>query len=249
LQEVAIGIAGSLRWEFLPHAFAHLPFLAYPALLGVGAAVVWALFAGGVPRWAALVGVVQLVCVALASWQAGINDPQGRYTLVAWPFLGLVVCAAVDRLITHLFAGQRSARVAEACAAGLALLVVGAGLGRFIGTTVAPPAQSVARRHAQVALTRLIKPGETPVLTDTGHLLRLTTGRSAIQVPPTRYRVREFTADDARRWREHGVTQAVFQTRNLETLGPYLSSRVLGGAKGWAVEDSAAGFVRYRVGP
>jgi hypothetical protein len=84
------------------------------------------------------------------------------------------------------------------------------------------------------------------VLTDSGHLLRTTTGREAVQVPPPRYRVREFTADDERRWRERGVTQALFRSGNRGQLGAYLSDKVSGG---WAVEDSAAGFVRYRVGP
>ena len=249
LAQIAASLAGSLRWEFLPGAFAHLPWIAVPALLGVALFTVWGLRVGGAPRWAALVAIAQLAFVALASWRAGINDPQGRYTLVAWPFLGLVVCVAVHALIGRLFAGQRSERIAEAMAAGLALLVVGAELGRFVGTTVAPPAQEVARRHAQVALMRLIPPGPEPVLSDTGHLLRLTTGRPAVQVPPARFRVREFTAEDARRWRERGVRVAVFRDSNRSELGPYLAGRLSGGAGSWAAEDSAAGFVRYRVGP
>lgn len=249
LPQVALALAASVRWEFLPHAFAHLPFLAYPALLGVLAAVVWALRRGGVPRWAALVALVQLTCVLLAVWRAGINDPQGRYTLVAWPFLGLVVCAAVHRGITLLFGGRPAERVAKASAGLLALLIVGAGLGRFIGTTVSPPAQAVARRHAQVALVRLVPPGNTPILTDTGHLLRLTTGHPSVQVPPARYRVREFTAEDMERWREHGVTKALFRSDNRGDLGSYLLKKTMGGAAGWAIEDSSAGFLRYRVGP
>jgi len=247
--EVLVAMAAALRWEFLPNAFAHLPWLAFPALAGVFGATVWAIRAGGAPRWAALAALMQLACVAFAVWRSGINDPQGRYTLVAWPFLGLVVCAAVHVAITRLFAGRRSERVAEIMAAGLALVVVGAGLGRFVGTTVAPPAQAVARRHAQVALTRLMPPGPEPVLTDSGHLLRLTTGRAAVQVPPERFRVREFTAVDARLWREHGVKQAIFRTDDHARLGAYLEQRLSGGEGSWAAEDSAAGYVRYRVGP
>jgi hypothetical protein len=159
------------------------------------------------------------------------------------------VCAAVHVAITRLFTGRRPERVAEVMVAGLALVVVGAGLGRFVGTTVAPPAQAVARRHAQVALTRLMPPGPEPVLTDSGHLLRLTTGRAAVQVPPARFRVREFTAEDARLWREHGVRQAIFRTDDHARLGTYLEQRLSGGAGSWAAEDSAAGYVRYRVGP
>ncbi len=245
--EVATGIAGSLRWEFLPQAFAHLPLVAFPALLFAAGAALWALRAGGVARWAALVALAQLAFVGLAAWRAAINDPSGRLTLVAWPFLGLVVCIAVERAIRHLFGGQRSQRTAEICASALALLIVGAGLGRFIGTTVAPPAQTVARRHAQVALIRLIQPGTEPVLTDSGHLLRLTTGATAVQVPPWRYRVREFTADDERRWRAQGVTRAVFRAANPAELGSYVAERLASGA--WAAEDSAAGFVRYRLTP
>jgi hypothetical protein len=247
--EVLVAMAAALRWEFLPNAFAHLPWLAFPALIGVLGATLWAIQARGAPRWAALTALAQLGCVAFAVWHSGINDPQGRYTLVAWPFLGLVVCAAVHFAIVRLFSGRRSERVAEVMAAGLALVVVGAGLGRFVGTTVVPPGQAVARRHAQVALTRLMPPGPEPVLTDSGHLLRLSTGRPAVQVPPARFRVREFTADDARLWRERGVKQAIFRTDDHARLGTYLEQRLSGGAGSWTAEDSAADYVRYRVGP
>ena len=242
-------VLSALRWEFLPHAFAHIPWLALPALLGVAAAVAWALGSRGAARWAAWIALTQLACVVFAVWRSGINDAQGRYVLVAWPFLGLVVCAAARVAIERLFGGRRSARVAEVSVAALALLVVGAGLGRFVGTTVAPPAQAVARRHAQVALLQLAPRGDEPLLTDSGHLLRLTTGHSAVQVPPARFRVREFTAADARRWRDRGVVRALFRADNRAGLGPYLEARLSGGEGSWTVEDSAAGFVRYRIGP
>jgi 4-amino-4-deoxy-L-arabinose transferase-like glycosyltransferase len=242
-------VASALRWEFLPHALAHIPWLAFPALLGVAAAVAWALQARGPARWAAWIALTQLACVAFAVWRSGINDPQGRYTLVAWPFLGLVVCAAAQAATARLFAEPRARRIAQVSVSGLALLVVGTGLGRFVGTTVAPPAQAVARRHAQVAFLQLLPRGSAPVLTDTGHLLRLTTGRPAVQVPPARFRLRDFTAEDARRWRERGVVYAIFRSDRRGTLGPYLETRLGGGADGWPAEDSSSVFVRYRLRP
>ena len=42
--------AASVRWEFLPNSFAHLPWLAIPALLGVALATAWAVKVGGAPR-------------------------------------------------------------------------------------------------------------------------------------------------------------------------------------------------------
>ncbi|MEP7027707.1 MAG: hypothetical protein ABI960_03850 [Candidatus Eisenbacteria bacterium] len=247
LGQVIAAMAVSLRWEFLPASFAHLPSIAFPALLGVGVATLWALRHGGVARWAALVALTQLAFVGFAAWHAGINDPSGRLTLVAWPFLGLVACCGVAAAIRRWFAGRRAERVAEVSVSGLALLIVGAGLGTFLATTVAPPAQTIARRHAQVALARLVPRDSGPVLTDTGHLLRLTTGAAAVQVPPERYRLREFTADDERRWRAAGVTRAIFRASNRNELGSYLAERLASGA--WAAEDSASGYVRYRVGP
>ena len=237
-------IAGSMRWEFLPPALALSPLLAYPALLVLALTVVWALRAGGVPRWAALVALVQLASVALATWGLAINEPQGRYTLVVWPFLGLVACAAVARGIARAFGGTRAATIAYAGAAAIGLLVVGAGLGTFLGTSPVPPGQKVARRHAQVAMLQLVPPGDAPILTDSGHLLRLTTGRPTVQVPPPRWRLRQFDAADEARWRAHGVTQALFRADSRGRLGPWLDARISGG---WAVEDSAAGLVLYKL--
>lgn len=249
LSGVASGIGGALRWEFLPFPVAQRPGVALAALVGVACAAVWALRSRGAARWAVAMAGAQLGLVAFAVWRAGINDPHGRYTVVAWPFLWLAVCAAVNAAIVRALGASRAARGAQVTAAGLAIVAVGAGLVHFVSATAAPPAQAVARREAQAALVRLIPPGDEPVLTDRGQLLRLATGRAAVQVPPPRFRVREFAAADAHRWRQRGVTQAVFRSDDRGSLGTYLASRLSGGAESWAPEDSAGGFVRYRVGP
>src|SRR6185503_21391873 len=108
-----------------------------------------------------------------------INDVQGRFTLVAWPFVGLALCAAVDAALAHAFGLTRSATLARFAVSGLALIIVGAGLGRFLGTHSMPPGQTVARRHAQVAFLQQVRVKDAPSLTDSGHLLRLTTGCAA----------------------------------------------------------------------
>jgi len=239
-------IAGSMRWEFLPPSLALSPLLAYPALALLAAAIVWALRAGGLPRWAALVGLVQLGSVAFATWGFAINDPQGRFTLVAWPFLGLVACAATRNAIVRAFGDTRAATIATAGAAGIALLLAGAGLGTFLGTTIAPPGQLVARRHAQNAMMRLLPAGRSPVLTDSGHLLRIATGRPSVQVPPPRYRMRPFDETDEVRWKRLGVTHALFRDDSRGRLGPWLNARVTGG---WVAIDSSAGLVLYQLGP
>ena len=239
-------IAGSMRWEFLPPSLALSPLLAYPVLGLLAAAVVWALRAGGLPRWSALVALVQLGSVALATWGLAINEPQGRYTLVAWPFLGLVACAATRSAIVRAFGDTRAATIATAGAAGIALLLVGAGLGTFLGTTIAPPGQLIARRHAQNAMMRLLPAGRSPILTDSGHLLRLATGRSSVQVPPPRWRMRPFDEADEARWKRLGVTHALFRDDSRGRLGPWLNARVTGG---WAALDSSAGLVLYQLGP
>ena len=239
-------IGGSMRWEFLPPAVALSPLLAYLSLLLLAAAVAWALRAGGLARWSALVALVQLGSVALATWGLAINEPQGRYTLVAWPFLGLVACAAARRAIVRAFGDSRAATIATIGAAGIALLLVGAGLGTFLGTNVAPPGQLVARRHAQNAMMRLVPQGDGPILTDSGHLLRLATGRSSVQVPPPRWRMRQFDEADEARWRGRGVTHALFRDDSRGRLGPWLNARVTGG---WTAVDSAAGLVLYVLEP
>jgi hypothetical protein len=58
--------------------------------------------------------------------------------------------------------------------------------------------------------------------------------------------VREFTEADEARWKALGVRQALFRTDSRGHLGPWLDARVAGG---WAIEDSAAYFVLYRLGP
>jgi hypothetical protein len=235
-----------MRWEFLPPALALTPWLAYPALVLLAGMVLWALRAGGVPRWAALVALVQLTAVALATWGLAINEPAGLYTLVVWPFLGLVACAAVTRGIARAFGGTRAATIAYAGAAGIGLFVVGAGLGTFLAASPIPPGQKIARRHAQVAMLQLVPPGDAPILTDSGHLLRLTTGRPTVQVPPPRWRLRQFDQADEVRWKAMGVTHALFRDDSRGRLGPWLNARVSGG---WAMVDSAAGLVLYRMGP
>jgi hypothetical protein len=235
-------LAGSLRWEFLPQPLSLSPFLAFPALVLVAAGVVWALRAGGVARWAAIVALIQLASVALATWRFAINDPNGRYTLVAWPFLGLVACAAVRAAIARVFGTTRATFIAYAGASAIALVVAGAGFGAFVATTIAPPARLVARRHLQVAMLRIVPHAPGPILTDSGHLIRITTGRTAVQVPPPRFRLREFGAEDEARWRAQGVTQALFRNDNLGRLGPYLDARI---QNGWTAVDSAAGLVLY----
>ena len=243
LGEVLRILLGSLRWEFLPPALAITPFLAFPALALVGVAVLWALKRGGIARLAALVALVQLAAVVFATWRYAINDPNGRYTLVAWPFLGLVACAAVQAGIARAFTQTRAATIAYAGASGIALLVAGAGFGAFLATTIAPPARLIARRHLQVAMLQIVEPTGGPILTDSGHLLRVTTGRSTVQVPPPRYRLREFNEADEARWRALGVREALFRIDNRGRLGPWLDARIDGG---WAVADSAAGLVLYR---
>jgi len=243
------GLASSARWEFLPSSFAHLPWIAIPALAGTLIALVWAIVRGGVPRLAAATALAQLGLILFAVWQAGINDVQGRFTLVAWPFVGLALCAAVDAALAHAFGRTRSATLARFAVSGLALIIVGAGLGRFLGTHSMPPGQTVARRHAQVAFLQQVRVKDAPILTDSGHLLRLTTGCAAVQVPPPHYRVREFTAEDEKRWRAQGVREALFRSDSRAMLGAYLAARTGGGAEGWAIEDSSAGYVRYRIAP
>jgi len=246
---VASGLAGTLRWEFLPYALARLPWVALPALAGVAVAAAWGWRAREAARWVVTIAAVQLALVGLAVWGTGINEPHGRYTLVAWPFLTLAVCAAADAGLARVFGASSRARPARVAAAALAFACVGVGLARFLSTTTVPPAAALARRQAQEAMVRLVPPGDSPILSDHGHLLRLATGRAAVQVPPPPFRAREFTAADARRWRERGVTRAIFRAAAAASLGPYLAERLSGGAGSWALEDSVAGFARYCIGP
>ena len=246
---VAGGLLGALRWDFLPYPLARPAWVALAALAGVAVAAAWAWRSRGAARWAVAIAAAQLALVGLAVWGAGINEPHGRYTLVAWPFLTLAVCAAADAGLTRAFGASSAARRARVAAAALALVCVAAGLARFLSATSVPPAAALARRQAQDAMVRLVPPGDSPILSDHGHLLRLATGHAAVQVPPSPFRAREFTAADARRWRERGVTRAIFRADAAVSLGPYLAERLSGSAGSWAFEDSAAGFARFRIGP
>ena len=236
------GVARAARWDFLPGALSNAVWSAVPALAAVGLACVWAVRTRGVARWAAWTAVVQLAIVAVAVASFGINAPEGRLTLVAWPFLMLAVCGAARAALVR-------APQAAAAVAGLAVVATAVGVLRGFAALPVPPPDAAVRGRELAGLRALMGTGAGPVLSDAGHLLRLATDRAAVQIPPRPYRVREFTAADESAWRGRGVEEAVFRAANRGALGDYMAARTAGGAGAWAGVDSAAGFVRFRLSP
>ncbi len=193
----------ALRWELFPAPFDHAAPGAY-ALALVTAGGVWlALRGAGAGRIAAAYALLHAGLVVVATATSGINSPTGRYLAPVLPFLVLAA-----------FTGWRgrgdSRRVlATALAAVWTLAVVVELLGQVRGESTGSR-DALARRADLHALARIVPVAASPVLSDCGHLVRVATGRTAVQIPAPAYRPRDYAAADDARWAAAGVNEAVF---------------------------------------
>src|SRR6185503_20466250 len=82
---------------------------------------------------------------------------------------------------------------------------------RALKATSEDEVAKAARAKETAELRALVPAGTSPILTDEGHRVRHALDRSTIELPGPRFRVREFNAEDERRWREAGLELAVFR--------------------------------------
>jgi hypothetical protein len=224
----AFVLARALRWEFLPAPFdaGGAGALVLAAVLGTGVAL--AVRDGGVGRVAAGLAGLQLALVLVAVSTRAINAPAGRYLAPALPFLALAAIAGL--------AGRRSGATVRTLAAGLAgvlALAAAVELAGWFGAHPPSPPEVLARRADRAALGRLVPAGEAPVLSDAGHLVRLASGRPAVQVPPPAFRARDYGSADDARWARAGVNEAVLTGPSPPPAGA------------WARAASAGRFTRW----
>lgn len=217
-------LARALRWELVPAPFDVSPFLGTALVTAFVLGVILALVRGGAGRISGLVGIVLLVTVLAATSTTAINAPTGRYLAPALPFLAL---AAVAGLVGADAQAMRRRLVGGLVAVlALATAIEAIELPRHDDPTAA--------RADRAALVHLVDPeGRGPVLSDAGHLVRVATGRAAVQIPPPEFRPRDYDASDDARWQEAGVNEAVFA-----------SGAPPAGA--WRKESSAGRFTAYR---
>lgn len=252
--EAALALLGALRWGFLPGTLAGSPAIAAALLTAVALGLLLAFRRGGAAALAA--GYAALSLASLAAGDAGglFHTLVVRYAIPVAPFLWLTSAAAAESLAARAPALRRAVRLA----AMVVVAISAAALVRLAREWPSPSAGVVARAREAEALRALLPPGAEPVLSNAGHELRLSTGRSAVQVPDGGYRLRDFAAPDEERWRARGVRDAVFRIEPSggatdeprERFGGWLAARLgLAPGEAWAVIDSSAGFVRYRLGP
>jgi hypothetical protein len=243
--DVLGAVASGLRWGLLPQVWGAQMVLAALALAGLGIALVVAWRRGGVAALVAGYAVLYLLA------HLALRAMADRFLVPVDPFLWLVAAVALAAL------DRRGALARLAARAVAAALLVGmiAGLGRALrdspssaGIGSLSPAFHLQRDAELDALRRVLPAAGPPVLSDAGHRVRSATGRAAVQIPPPRFRLREFTADDERRWRAAGVREAVlrrWQGTAPSALGEHIAARIRAGR--WTVLDSSASFVRYRL--
>lgn len=241
--EILRATLSGLRWGLLPAPIAASAPVAWAALAAAAAALLVALRLAPAARIAALLALIHVGGVALLRGSY-MGD---RFLTPGYPFLWLAAGAALAA-----YAGRR-ARIAAAAAA--LVFVAAASLDLAAAWRDAAAGRAVARaRDAELAeLRSLIPPGEDPILTDEGHRVRHATSRAAVEVPGPRFRVREFTAADERRWIAAGVRHAVFRTPSAdpagaalaldEALGSHLASRL----GQWEVVGASTHFTLYRL--
>jgi hypothetical protein len=247
----------ALRWGFVPwpvETSGVASVLFVTLLLALGA-FAWA--TGG-PRAlvAAYAGLYILLLLVLRA-SLTFNVIGYRYLTPVMPFLWLSAATGLAWLGERMrFAGS----TARALAIGM-LALSAIALVRFVVRLPSPAPELVTRRAELTELRALLHGSSGAVLADAGHLVRSATGRDAVQVPPTAFSPRPFTAEDEIRWRAGGVTQAVFRAESWRgddrdavratltaRFGPYLASRLApGGRERWAVADSGARFVRFEL--
>jgi 4-amino-4-deoxy-L-arabinose transferase-like glycosyltransferase len=245
---------GGLRWSLLPWPVQDHLVLALPALLVLAALAAAALPRAGVP--ALVSGYTVLYFIALVGLRSRwtFNVIGERYLT---PMLPMVWLACATTLVA---AGERVRYVGRA-AAVLAVVGIGLGIATLDARMRSPELQAerAARATALAELRRLVPPGDTPVLSDVGHLVRSATGRSAVQVPPLTFSPRPFDYVDLERWRRAGVTEGVFRRPGADTLeerlaleerlGGHLAVALDGSAQGgWRVLAAGERFVRVRLG-
>jgi len=251
--EAATALLGALRWGFLPAPLAGSSAVAAAllAVVALGAAV--AFRRGGAAAMAAACAAVSLASLLLADTRGMFHTLALRYVIPIAPFLWLTSAVALEVLV------RRAPRLRAAAGAVAAALVAISALGiaRVVRDWPDPPDGVVARALEAAELRALVAPGEAPVLSNAGHELRLATGRSAVQVPEGAYRIRDFSASDEKRWLSRDVREAVFRLSPPgaalapeERFGRHLTARLgLTPGDAWAVVDSSASFVRYRIAP
>ena len=245
--EIARATLSGLRWGLLPEPLAASTAISYTLLAGIVLGGLVALRLSLAARIAAGVALVHVVAVAVLR-----GSYMGeRFLTPGYPFLWLAAGATLAELAAS------GARVFPWAARALTVLLLVAAafdLRTAVGTARASDSGArAARVHEMDELRRLVPAGTAPVLSEEGHRVRHATGRSAIELPGPRFRVREFSAEDERRWREAGLDLAVFRRAVIEppagappaaeTLGSHLASRLAE----WERIDSSATFVLYRI--
>jgi 4-amino-4-deoxy-L-arabinose transferase-like glycosyltransferase len=246
--------ASALRWSLLPWPFQDHALLAVPALLVIAFLLGGALARRGVPALAAAYTILWMFALVVLRSRWTFNLIGERYVTPMLPMAWLACASVVSA------AGARVRYVGRGAAIVAGLLVV-LGLDTLAVRLRSPEqrAERDARAAALAELRQLVPPGNTPVLSDVGHLVRSATGRAAVEVPALSFSPRPFDFADLERWRSAGVHEGVFRSDSGRTfedrlaleerLGGFLAIGLdATGTEGWAVIDRSERFVRVRLG-
>lgn len=231
--EAAFILARALRWELLPGPLTMPAPLAWTVLVLLALGMAIAFRAGLAGRLTGLAAGILIAVVFFATASYAINDPAGRYLAPVLPLVWLAALAGLDGRHEKHGAGGRSAQTTAASL--LFAVLAGIGVAGFVAGREKPP-PGLALRDAELAELRVLVPaGDTPVLSDAGHRVRLASGRAAVQIPPAAWRPRAFDRADDMHWRARGVKEAVFRR-------PAVSL-----SEDWVPSDSTLHFILYRL--
>jgi hypothetical protein len=225
--------ASALRWEFAPHVLAPYAVMAIAFLVFCAGCIAVAGVRGGVGRVVAYLVIAHLALAVLASHASAIHELAGRYMAPVYAFAFVGVFAVVSNALVRI--RHASARNF----ATVALIVAFVAWVTPIGDWAWMRRGDAARldRAARVAeLVALVDSAGGPVFSDDGQLVRVTHGRSAVEIPTPFYAGRAFTRADRARWEAQGAHEAVL------TRGSFAAPAFAD----WVVVDSTARYVRLK---